>query len=161
MEFIEKSGDGTEIQLDKPEKKDQANVTNESADNQEELSISNLSLENKEVEKKSNLESSDTLPNAPMGEKEIEKKTEFERAADFMKASGIKVTDAQKLEFYALFKQHEEGDVTTSRPGMFNPVNRAKWDAWKKKEGISKDSCASAYIELVDSIQSNWRDQTD
>ena len=33
----------------------------------------------------------------------------------------------QRLRFYGLYKQATVGDVTTDRPGMFSPTDRAKW----------------------------------
>jgi diazepam-binding inhibitor (GABA receptor modulating acyl-CoA-binding protein) len=35
-----------------------------------------------------------------------------------------------KLIFYGLFKQANEGDIKTEQPYFFQVVERAKWDAW-------------------------------
>jgi diazepam-binding inhibitor (GABA receptor modulating acyl-CoA-binding protein) len=53
------------------------------------------------------------------------------------------------LELYALYKQASEGDVRGSRPGMMDFKGRAKWDAWSKKKGTSKDAAMTAYVALV------------
>jgi len=53
------------------------------------------------------------------------------------------------LELYALFKQATSGDVNGSRPGMMDLRGRAKYDAWAKRKGMTKDAAMSAYIELV------------
>ena len=53
------------------------------------------------------------------------------------------------LEFYALFKQATVGNATGDRPGMLDLKGRAKYDAWAKKQGMSKDAAIQAYIELV------------
>ena len=45
-----------------------------------------------------------------------------------------------KLEFYALYKQATEGDVSGKRPGMMDFVGRAKFDAWEKLKGMSGSS---------------------
>jgi acyl-CoA-binding protein len=58
-----------------------------------------------------------------------------------------------KLDLYSLFKQGSSGDVTGSRPGMFDPVGRAKWDAWDKRKGMSKDAAMEAYIALIDKLE--------
>ncbi len=44
------------------------------------------------------------------------------------------------------------GDVTGSRPGMMDFKGRAKWDAWSKKKGTSKDAAMEAYVALVDRL---------
>jgi diazepam-binding inhibitor (GABA receptor modulator, acyl-CoA-binding protein) len=57
------------------------------------------------------------------------------------------------LELYALFKQANVGDVNTARPGMMDFKGKAKWDAWKKVEGMSKEDAMDKYVELVKSLQ--------
>jgi diazepam-binding inhibitor (GABA receptor modulator, acyl-CoA-binding protein) len=53
------------------------------------------------------------------------------------------------LELYALYKQSTTGDATGSRPGMLDVKGRAKFDAWAKHKGTSKDAAMEAYIALV------------
>ncbi|MBA2540962.1 MAG: acyl-CoA-binding protein [Deltaproteobacteria bacterium] len=53
------------------------------------------------------------------------------------------------LELYALYKQSTTGDATGSRPGMLDLKGRAKFDAWAKHKGASKDAAMEAYIALV------------
>lgn len=53
------------------------------------------------------------------------------------------------LELYALFKQASNGDVTGSRPGMMDVKGRAKYDAWTKRKGMTKDAAMEAYVALV------------
>jgi len=53
------------------------------------------------------------------------------------------------LDLYALFKQATVGDVAGSRPGMLDLKGRAKYDAWAKQKGSSKDRAMEAYIALV------------
>ena len=54
------------------------------------------------------------------------------------------------LELYALYKQATAGDVSGSRPGMMDLRGRAKYDAWAKRKGMTKDAAMTAYIALVD-----------
>jgi acyl-CoA-binding protein len=54
------------------------------------------------------------------------------------------------LDMYALFKQATVGDASGSRPGMFDLRGRAKYDAWAKQKGTSKDAAMTAYIALVE-----------
>ena len=56
------------------------------------------------------------------------------------------------LELYALYKQSTIGDVSGSRPGVFDMKGRAKFDAWATKKGTSKDDAMGKYIALVDRL---------
>ena len=56
------------------------------------------------------------------------------------------------LDLYALYKQAAVGDVTGSRPGMMDFKGRAKFDAWAKRKGTSKDAAMEAYVALVDRL---------
>ena len=53
------------------------------------------------------------------------------------------------LELYALYKQSTSGDVSGDRPGMLDLRGRAKYDAWAKRKGMTKDAAMKAYIDLV------------
>jgi len=54
------------------------------------------------------------------------------------------------LDMYALYKQATVGDVSGSRPGMLDLKGRAKYDAWVKQKGSSKDAAMTGYIALVE-----------
>jgi diazepam-binding inhibitor (GABA receptor modulating acyl-CoA-binding protein) len=53
------------------------------------------------------------------------------------------------LDLYALYKQATSGDVTGDRPGMLDIRGRAKYDAWAKRKGLSRDAAIQAYLALV------------
>ena len=53
------------------------------------------------------------------------------------------------LDLYALYKQATAGNVSGSRPGMLDVKGRAKYDAWAKRKGLSKDAAMQAYVDLV------------
>ena len=53
------------------------------------------------------------------------------------------------LDLYALYKQATAGNVTGDRPGMLDVKGRAKFDAWAKRKGMTKDAAMQAYIDLV------------
>lgn len=53
------------------------------------------------------------------------------------------------LDLYALYKQATAGDVSGSRPGMLDLKGRAKYDAWARRKGMTKDAAMKAYVELV------------
>ena len=69
---------------------------------------------------------------------------------DIAEAVGA-LSNEDKLEFYALFKQAKVGDTNTDRPGMMDFKGKAKWDAWKAKEGMSQDDASAAYVAKVQS----------
>ena len=53
------------------------------------------------------------------------------------------------LELYALYKQATSGDASGDRPGMLDLRGRAKYDAWAKRKGMTKDAAMQTYIDLV------------
>lgn len=56
-------------------------------------------------------------------------------------------TDAEKLKFYALYKQATVGKCNASQPWAFNMIERAKWDAWNALGNMSKQSAMLKYCE--------------
>lgn len=58
----------------------------------------------------------------------------------------------QLLALYSLYKQGTQGDVTGSRPGALNFKERAKYDAWSGRQGMSQDDAKRSYVELVRSL---------
>ena len=61
----------------------------------------------------------------------------------------------QLLELYAFYKQASEGDVAGSRPGMLDLKGRAKYDAWAKRKGLSKDDAMKQYAALVGKLEAD------
>jgi acyl-CoA-binding protein len=57
------------------------------------------------------------------------------------------------LRLYALFKQGSAGDVSGQRPGGFDFVAAAKYDAWAKVKGLSQEDAMTQYIALVESLK--------
>lgn len=57
-----------------------------------------------------------------------------------------------KLRLYALYKQATIGDVDGRRPGIANPVGRAKHDAWASVRGMSSDEAKRAYVALASQL---------
>ncbi len=53
------------------------------------------------------------------------------------------------LDLYAFYKQSTTGDASGDRPGMMDVRGRAKYDAWAKRKGMTKDAAMQAYIDLV------------
>lgn len=80
-------------------------------------------------------------------------KKKFDAAAKAVQKLAQRPSNEQLLELYALFKQATDGDVTGSRPGMFDLKGRAKFDAWAGKKGTAADSAMKAYVALVTKLQ--------
>jgi acyl-CoA-binding protein len=82
--------------------------------------------------------------------------TKFEEAARDSQTLSERPDNNTLLQLYALYKQASVGDVNTSRPGQFDFVGRAKWDAWDKLKGTSTTEAMQSYIDLVERLkQSN------
>jgi acyl-CoA-binding protein len=79
----------------------------------------------------------------------------FEDAQKRVKALTSTPDNDALLELYAFYKQSTAGDVTGSRPGMMDFKGRAKWDAWAKRKGTTKDAAMEAYVALVDRLAGN------
>jgi diazepam-binding inhibitor (GABA receptor modulator, acyl-CoA-binding protein) len=77
----------------------------------------------------------------------------FEEAARESQTLAERPDNNTLLQLYALYKQATIGDVNTSRPGAFDFVGRAKWDAWEKLKGTSTTEAMQSYIDLVDRLK--------
>ena len=53
------------------------------------------------------------------------------------------------LALYSLYKQASVGDVSGDRPGALDMINRAKFDAWTNRKGMSREDAMKAYVDLV------------
>jgi diazepam-binding inhibitor (GABA receptor modulating acyl-CoA-binding protein) len=82
-------------------------------------------------------------------------KTQFDEAVNYVQTAegDFKPSNELKLQFYSLFKQATEGDVTGKRPGMTNFVGRAKYDAWEKLKGTSSEEAMQKYIDLLEDMK--------
>ena len=79
----------------------------------------------------------------------------FKNAAEMVKSLSEKPDNKKLLELYSLFKQATIGDINTPQPWAVQLEARAKWDAWKSKEGLSKEECMKKYIAYVDTLLYN------
>jgi acyl-CoA-binding protein len=82
-------------------------------------------------------------------------KTEFDNAVNYIQTAegDFKPSNELKLEFYALYKQATEGDVSGKRPGMMDFVGRAKYDAWEQVKGMSSEQAMQQYIDKLESLK--------
>lgn len=77
---------------------------------------------------------------------------QFEEAVARSKQLTERPSNETLLELYALYKQATAGDTSGDRPGMFDMVGRAKYDAWTKRKGMSGAEAKQAYVDLVGSL---------
>jgi diazepam-binding inhibitor (GABA receptor modulator, acyl-CoA-binding protein) len=79
-------------------------------------------------------------------------KGKFEAAAAAAKQTKKKPDNATLLKLYSYYKQATEGDVKGDRPGGFDFVGGAKYDAWVKLKTMSKDEAMQSYIKQVEKL---------
>ena len=77
---------------------------------------------------------------------------EFETAAKNVQSLKKPPGNDELLKLYGLYKQATAGDVTGSRPGMFDLKGRAKYDAWAGLKGKAKDAARTEYIALANGL---------
>jgi len=82
---------------------------------------------------------------------ELSKK--FETASQEVKQLPARPDNETLLKLYSLYKQGCEGDVTGDRPGFSDFKGRAKYDAWAKLKGNSKEKAMQDYINLVEKLK--------
>ena len=73
----------------------------------------------------------------------------FEQAAVAAKSLPERPDDKTMLQLYALYKQGSAGDVQGDKPGFFDFVGAAKFEAWEKLKGSSEEDSRSQYVELI------------
>ncbi len=79
----------------------------------------------------------------------------FEVAQAAARKLPVKPDNETLLELYSYFKQATEGDVSGTRPGSFDFVARAKYDAWEARKGMKRDVAMRGYVKLVEHLQSS------
>lgn len=80
-------------------------------------------------------------------------KQAFEQAAKDVQGLSERPDNDTLLRLYALYKQGAEGDVSGDKPGFFDFVGTAKYEAWSKLKGTSQDAAQQQYIDLVDKLR--------
>ncbi|MDH3590003.1 MAG: acyl-CoA-binding protein [Gammaproteobacteria bacterium] len=81
-------------------------------------------------------------------------KAKFAAAAVAAKDLKTRPGNEAMLELYALYKQATDGDISGERPGGFDFVGGAKYDAWSGLKGISTGDAMERYIAKVESLKS-------
>jgi len=78
---------------------------------------------------------------------------EFEKTAASAQTLPERPDNDTMLKLYALYKQGSKGDVTGEKPGFFDFVGVAKYEAWEKLKGLDQEQAKQQYIDLVNSLQ--------
>ncbi|KAL3119953.1 hypothetical protein niasHT_007081 [Heterodera trifolii] len=80
----------------------------------------------------------------------------FNEAASVVKTLRTSPSNDELLEIYALYKQATCGDNNTCKPGTFDFRGKAKWEAWKKKQGISQEKARIDYVKIVEKMVAKY-----
>ena len=80
---------------------------------------------------------------------------DFEQAALKVKSLAERPDDQTMLQLYALYKQGSVGDVQGAKPGFFDFVGTAKYEAWEALKGTSLEEAQQRYVELVGKLVSS------
>ena len=78
---------------------------------------------------------------------------QFESAAADSKKLDERPDNDTLLKIYALYKQGSVGNIEGRRPGFTDLIGRAKYDAWAKLEGLSREDAMQQYIALIDTLK--------
>lgn len=80
----------------------------------------------------------------------------FTLAANYIQNHHNQFNKDDLLKFYGFYKQATVGKCNTSRPGMFNFQDKAKWDSWNTLGDLSKEEAQKSYINHLDTISPDW-----
>lgn len=80
-------------------------------------------------------------------------KETFEQASVASKQLPQRPSDEDMLKIYSLYKQATVGDVTGDRPGIFDFVAGAKYDAWAEQKGKSSEEAMQEYVDLINKLK--------
>ena len=76
----------------------------------------------------------------------------FEQATIAAKSLPARPDNNTMLQLYALYKQGSSGDVSCEKPGFFDFVATAKYEAWEGIKGLSQEDAKQQYIDLVSKL---------
>ena len=76
-------------------------------------------------------------------------KASFEKAAKDVQNLKERPDNDTLLRLYALYKQGADGDVKGDKPGFFDFVGTAKYEAWAKLKGTGQEEAMKKYVDMV------------
>lgn len=77
----------------------------------------------------------------------------FEQAQQEVNTLSKKPGNDVLLKLYGLYKQGSVGDVEGKRPGGFDFVGGAKYDAWAGLKGKTQEEAQQEYVALVEELK--------
>lgn len=77
---------------------------------------------------------------------------QFEEASKQVQTLKERPSNDVLLNLYSLHKQASVGDVHGDKPGMFDFVAAAKYNAWTSKKGLTREQAMQQYVDLVNSL---------
>ncbi|UJP63486.1 acyl-CoA-binding protein [Mongoliitalea daihaiensis] len=80
----------------------------------------------------------------------------LEDAVALTKKFTSKPSNEELLKLYSLYKQATEGDNTGERPGGFDFVAAAKYNAWLALKGKDKQEAEEEYISTVNNLSAKY-----
>ncbi|KAF9008781.1 acyl CoA binding protein-domain-containing protein [Cyathus striatus] len=89
---------------------------------------------------------------------------QFDRAVEIVqslpKTGPIQTDYEEKLTMYSLYKQATVGNVKSPRPGIWDMLGRAKWDAWAKHKDLDPYEAKWLYVEALLKVLRKYSDKT-
>lgn len=80
-------------------------------------------------------------------------KEQFQKAAQDIMSLVDRPDNDTMLRLYGLYKQGSEGDVSGPKPGFFDFVGTAKYEAWEKLAGTQPEDAMKKYVDLVKKLR--------
>ncbi len=77
---------------------------------------------------------------------------QFEEASKRVHTLSQRPSNDILLDLYSYHKQASVGDVHGEKPGMFDFINAAKYNAWATKKGLTREQAMQHYVDLVNSL---------
>ncbi|KAH7931273.1 ACBP-domain-containing protein [Leucogyrophana mollusca] len=89
---------------------------------------------------------------------------QFDRAVEIIqglpKTGPIQTGYEEKLTMYSLYKQATVGNVKSPRPGIWDMLGRAKWDAWAKHKDLDPYEARWLYVDALLKTLNKYSDKT-
>lgn len=93
---------------------------------------------------------------ADLGVDDIEES--FNLAANYIQNNHSKFNKDDLLKFYGFYKQATVGKCNTTRPGIFNFQEKAKWDSWNSLGNMSQYEAQTLYVNRLNKAYPDWSD---
>lgn len=89
---------------------------------------------------------------------------QFDRAVEIVqnlpKTGPIQTGYEEKLTMYSLYKQATAGNVKSPKPGIWDMLGRAKWEAWAKHKDLDSYEAKWLYVDALLKVLRRYSDKT-